>query len=103
VYDWQLQWPPIEISDCEGIILRNHWVHPAAVVRRIDPVGEHPAHFRVVTWAGTSAERTLIGRYLTLDAADRAVRFIVPLDRGPRAPDAMWATHSQTVEGRAGR
>jgi hypothetical protein len=103
MYDWQPPWPPIQISDCEWIILRNHWVHPAAVVRRIDPVDEHPAHFRVVTWAPTSAERTLVGRYLTLEAADRAVRFTVPLDRGPKAPDAMWAVHSQTVEGRAGR
>jgi hypothetical protein len=49
MYDWRPPWPAIQISDCEWIILCNHWVHPAAVVRRIDPVGEHPAHFRVVT------------------------------------------------------
>jgi hypothetical protein len=99
MHDWQPPWPPIRISDCEWIILRNHWVHPAAVVRRFDSDDDHPVYFRVVTWSPKSRDRKLIGRYLSFEAADRAVRFTLLPDRGPSAPDAMWQTHLQTVEG----
>jgi hypothetical protein len=98
---WQPPWPPIRVSDCEWIVLRNLWVQPSAIIRRID--GPQP-HYRVVTWAPTSAERRLVGRYLTLEAADRAVLFDVSTTGGPgRAPDEMWSTHSKSAEGMNGR
>ena len=101
--DWQPPWPPIQISDCEWIILRNYWIRPAAVVRRMEPAGELKAYFRVVTWAPTSEGRELVGRYLTLEAADRAVRFTVDLSGGPgKAPEGMWTSHSRSAEGMRG-
>lgn len=66
-------WPPIQISDCEWIIMRHDRAKPKAVVRRFDADERHPSYFRVVTWAPLSKDRQLIGRYPTLQLADEAV------------------------------
>ena len=63
-------WPPIQISDCEWIIMRHDRTRPKAIVRRFEAT---PPYFRVVTWAEHSEHRTLIGRYRSLEAADEAV------------------------------
>jgi hypothetical protein len=103
MHDWQPPWPPIQIAECEWIILRNHWKRPAAIVRRIEGDNGCPAHFRVVSWAPTSADRKLLGRYLTLEAADRSVLFDVDLSSGPgKSPEGMWHSHSLSAEGMRG-
>jgi hypothetical protein len=103
MYNWEPSWPPIRISDCEWIILRNHWVRPAAVVRRIEARNGAPARFRVVTWAPTSDGREFVGRYVTLEAAHRAVRFTVDLSGGPgKSPEGMWRSHASSAEGMRG-
>jgi hypothetical protein len=66
-------WPPIQVSDCEWIIMRHERTRPKAIVRRFDGTSEHPAYFRAVTWAPRSTDRTLIGRYRSLELADAAV------------------------------
>ncbi|MCU1412421.1 MAG: hypothetical protein JWR04_3128 [Rhodoglobus sp.] len=63
-------WPPIQISDCEWIVMRHDRARPKAVVRRFEA---NPPYYRVVTWAARSEDRKLIGRYRSLEAADEAV------------------------------
>lgn len=90
--EWDPPWPPVQISDCEWIIIRNYPDAPAAVVRRFDATYEHTTYFRVVTWRPTSSGRVLIGRFPSLKDADRAVRFDLTTSSSTTAPpDQMWA------------
>lgn len=66
-------WPPIQVSDCEWIVMRHERTRPKAIIRRFDATTEHATYFRVVTWAPLSADRILVGRYRSLEAADEAV------------------------------
>ncbi|QJU52915.1 hypothetical protein SCB71_06225 [Herbiconiux sp. KACC 21604] len=59
------------------MLIRNDPRVPAAVVRRMH-AGTELEHYRVVTFDIDPENRRLVGRYRTLDAADRAVRFEVP-------------------------
>lgn len=77
---WEPPWPPIQISDCEWVIVRDDPRRPAGLIRRIDT---DPPHFRVVTWAERSEDRRLIGRFTSLAAADRSLKFRVPEGSGP--------------------
>jgi hypothetical protein len=87
-HTWDPPWPPVQISDCEWVIVRDHPDAPAAIIRRFDATADHSSYFRVVTWRPTSAGRVLIGRYESLKDADRAV----PFSAGKlEAPDRMWA------------
>lgn len=74
---------PIRISTDEWIVVRNNPRFPKAVIRRIDPGGA-AEHYRVVTFDLDRANRRLVGRYRTLEAANDAV----PYDRPERTtPD----------------
>lgn len=73
--DWDPPWPPIRISDCEWVVIRNYAEMPAAVIRFFEATADHPTYFRAVTWRQTSQGRELIGRFPTLKDADRAVYF----------------------------
>lgn len=66
-------WPPIQISDCEWIVMRHERSRPKALIRRFDATPERTTYFRVVTWAPLSNDRRLIGRYASLELADAAV------------------------------
>ena len=66
-------WPPIQISDCEWIIMRHERTRPKAIVRRFEASEHHAGYFRVVTWAPLSKDRQLIGRYPSLELANEAV------------------------------
>jgi hypothetical protein len=85
-------WPPIQVSDCEWIVMRHEKSRPHAMVRRFAASPEHPEYYRVVSWAPLSKDRKLIGRYLNLQAADEAVLVDSPatITHGPdkdRMPD----------------
>ncbi|QJU54309.1 hypothetical protein SCB71_14280 [Herbiconiux sp. KACC 21604] len=71
---------PIRIGRDEWALIRNDPTTPAALVRRMHP-GTEFEHYRVVTFDIDPAERRLIGRFRTLEAADRAVRYTVPAGR----------------------
>lgn len=66
-------WPPIQISDCEWIVMRHERARPQAVIHRFEAKDARPAYYRVVSWAPLSADRKLLGRFPTLEAADAAV------------------------------
>lgn len=66
-------WPPIQIGDCEWIVMRHERSRPKALIRRFDTTPERTTYFRVVTWAPLSKDRKLIGRYASLDLADGPV------------------------------
>jgi len=66
-------WPPIQISDCEWVVMRHEKSRPKAIIRLFTATPDRGAYFRVVTWALHSRDRVLIGRYATLEAADAAV------------------------------
>ncbi len=68
---------PIRISRDEWALIRNDPSTPAALVRRMHP-GTELEHYRVVTFDIDPAQRSLIGRFRTLEAADRSVRYTVP-------------------------
>jgi hypothetical protein len=68
---------PIRIGQHEWVLVRNNPRFPAALVRRLHP-GTSLEHYRVVTFTLDPTERRLIGRYTTLEAADRAVRYALP-------------------------
>lgn len=89
VRPWKTPWPPIEISDCEWMIMRDSHERPAAVIRRIQVGPRHETLFRVVTWAPTSEGRSLVGYYSSLAEADQAVLF--KPDR-PNHPDIRTAS-----------
>jgi hypothetical protein len=93
-HSWDPPWPPVQISDCEWIIIRDHPDTPAAIIRRFDATAERSSYFRVVTWRPTSSGRELVGRYGTFKEADRAVTFaagsVVP-------PDRMWVRQRSTA------
>jgi hypothetical protein len=100
VREWDPPWPPVQVTDCEWVVIRNYADMPAAVIRRFDATASHGTYFRVVTWRPTSAGRELIGRYESLKDADRAVPFsTVNSHSATEPPELMWA-HQRTVQGR---
>lgn len=93
---WDPPWPPVQISECEWVIVRNHIGRPKALVRRFDATRDHPTFFRVVTWAPKSEDRRLWGYFPTLEEADHSVKFDVPDKVGPgKAPAQMFAQHAR--------
>lgn len=73
---------PIRISVHEWVIIRNNRRSPKALIRRVDP--ESPTeHYRVVTFELDPAERMLLGRYRTLDAANDSVLYDRPVTNVP--------------------
>lgn len=70
---------PIRIGRDEWALIRNDPTVPAALVRRMHP-GTELEHYRVVSFSVEPSERRLIGRFLTLEAADKAVRYELPTD-----------------------
>ncbi len=95
---WDPPWPPVQISDCEWVVIRNYPDMPAAVIRRFEATAHHGGYFRVVTWRPTSSGRTLIGRYETFKEADRAVLFSTITSKSTtQPPDQMWARARRTV------
>ncbi|WP_368499466.1 hypothetical protein [Herbiconiux sp. A18JL235] len=70
----------IRIGEHESTLVRNDPCAPAALVRRMHP-GTEVEHYRVVTFDIDPAERRLIGRFRTREAADRAVGYTVPAGR----------------------
>ena len=97
-------WPPIQISDCEWIVMRHEPSRPKAVIRRFDANADHATYFRVVTWAPRSDDRKLIGRYASLERADEAVLVDSPgqithgpdKDRQRATSSAVHATPART-------
>ncbi len=89
---WVPPWPPVQISDCEWVVIRNYPDSPAALIRRLDATFEHTTYFRVVTWRPTSAGRQPIGRFASLKEADCAV-FFEPENGATKIspPNQMWA------------
>ena len=73
--DWQPPWPPIRVAELEWVIMRESKSEPVAVVRVVRMGPRNETFYRVVTWAPTSEGRTLVGYYVTLAEADRAVLF----------------------------
>jgi hypothetical protein len=72
---WQPPWPPIQISECEWVILRDDRRRPRAMIRRFE-FGEHgETWYRVVFWAPRSEDRRLLGWARSLETADMAVKF----------------------------
>ena len=67
---------PIRISEHEWIIIRSNPRFPAALIRRIDPGGP-TEHYRVVSFDLDASKRRLLGRYLSLEAANDSVRYVV--------------------------
>lgn len=82
---WDPPWPPVQISDCEWVVVRNSIAKPKAVIRHFPKTPERPEYFRVVSWAPTSEGRELLGRFPTLAEADQSVKFSVPRGVGPKA------------------
>ena len=80
-------WPPIQISDCEWVVMRHERTRPEAVIHRFEARDAQPAYFRVVSWAPLSKDRKLIGRFPTLEAADAAVLVGTPGAMAPRRAD----------------
>ncbi|MFP7833150.1 hypothetical protein [Marisediminicola sp. LYQ134] len=72
---WQPPWPPLQISECEWVIIRDSQRQPAAIIRRFE-FGEHrEVWWRIGRWAPRSEDRELIGWVRTLELADMAVKF----------------------------
>jgi hypothetical protein len=63
------------VAELEWIIMRESKSEPVAVVRIVRMGPRNVSFYRVVTWAPTSEGRTLVGYYVTLAEADRAVLF----------------------------
>ena len=69
---------PIRFDHDRWLIMRNDPVLPAAVVQRLrDPGGRE--FFVVITWDLDPDNRRMIGRYGTLEDADGAVRYVLPV------------------------
>lgn len=68
---------PIRIGRDEWALIRNDPCTPAALVRRMHP-GTELEHYRVVSFHLDPERRRLIGRFRSLEAADKAVRYEVP-------------------------
>lgn len=73
--DWQPPWPPIRVGELEWVIMRESKSEPVAIVRVVKMGPRNETFYRVVTWAPTSEARSLVGYYVTLAEADRAVLF----------------------------
>lgn len=87
VRDWQPPWPPIRIGEAEWIIMRDSKTEPAAVIRTVRLGPRNETFYRVVTWAPTSADRSLVGYFVTLAEADRSVLFTPANPQMPRRPN----------------
>jgi hypothetical protein len=68
---------PIRIGRDEWILMRDDERIPAAIVRLLDRGGRYE-HYRVVSFDLDPAKRRLLGRYTSLEAADRSVRYRPP-------------------------
>jgi hypothetical protein len=68
---------PVRIGRDEWVLLRENPRVPAAIVRLIDRGGPCE-HYRVVSFDVDPARRRLLGRYVSLEAADRSVRYPPP-------------------------
>ncbi len=68
---------PIRIGRDEWVLMRDDERIPAAIVRLIDRGGPHE-HYRVVSFDVDPARRRLLGRYTSLEAADRSVLYRPP-------------------------
>jgi len=73
---WNPPWPPIQVAADEWVLVRDSPRRASAVVRRF--MGARGTYFRVVTWAERSEDRRLVGRFRSLEEADRSVKFTVP-------------------------
>ncbi|WP_368497160.1 hypothetical protein [Herbiconiux sp. A18JL235] len=81
---------PIRIGRDEWVLIRDNPRYPAALVRRLHP-GTPLEHYRVVTFDIDPAKRLLVGRFRTLEAADRAVRYPLPTAHVPEALNRFGA------------
>lgn len=90
---------PIRISQDEWVIIRNNPRFPAAVIRRLHP-GTELEHYRVVTFDLDPEKRRLLGRFTTLESADRAVRFTVSPDAVPAVLNRHGAYDKQPPQKR---
>ncbi len=68
---------PIRIGRDEWILMRDDERIPAAIVRLIDRGGRYE-HYRVVSFDVDPGRRRLLGRYTSLEAADRSVLYRPP-------------------------
>ena len=89
VTNWRPPWPPVLFGDGEWFLMRDSNSQPAAIVRRLRMGPRDETYFRVVTWAVSSGDRTLVGYFATLDEADRSVLFVpdnpqVPIHANPQ-------------------
>lgn len=75
VREWKPPWPPIRVADGEWVIMRGSNREPAAIIRAVRMGPREELFYRVVTWAPTSAGRSLVGYFTTLEEADRSVLF----------------------------
>ena len=94
---WQPPWPPIQVADGEWIIMRDDNRRPAAIVRALRLGPRQQLFYRVVRWAPASENRTLVGYFESLKAADQSVLF-KPKQAGPQVqppPDRVSAKTAQ--------
>ncbi|MCU1437994.1 MAG: hypothetical protein JWP66_1081 [Naasia sp.] len=68
---------PVRIGRDEWVLVRENPRVPAAIVRLIDRGGPRE-HYRVVSFDVDPSRRRLLGRYTSLEAADRSVRYPPP-------------------------
>jgi hypothetical protein len=68
---------PIRIGRDEWVLMRDDAQIPAAIVRLLDRGGPHE-HYRVVSFDIDPSRRRLLGRYTSLQAADRSVLYSLP-------------------------
>ncbi|MDO9395093.1 MAG: hypothetical protein Q7T71_00965 [Herbiconiux sp.] len=73
---------PIRVGRHEWVLMRNDPRVPAAIVRRLHP-GTSLEHYRVVTFDVDPARRLLVGRFTSLEAADRSVLYALPTGHTP--------------------
>jgi len=59
----------------EWIIMRDSRTEPAGVIKVVQLGPRRESFYRVVTWAPTSADRTLVGYFATLQEADQSILF----------------------------
>jgi len=69
--------------------MRTSKREPAGVIRQLTLGHRGETFYRVVTWAPTSDGRALVGYYLTLEEADRSLKFTPP---NPEMPDIRTAS-----------
>jgi hypothetical protein len=82
---------PIRYDVDTWLIMRNDPVLPKAIITRQTQDGRE--YYRVVTWDLDPAQRTLVGRYASLEEANAAVRYDLPAPSAalPTGPEAYGA------------